>query len=53
MDCPLVCGDSPQALASGLSYLRVDKHGITYTNCISVELAHHKTFHGKGGIIDF
>ena len=24
-----VCGDNPRALASGLSYVQVDKHGIT------------------------
>ena len=29
MGCPPVHGDNPQALASGLSYVRVDKHGIT------------------------
>ena len=29
MVCPPVHGDSPQALASGLSYVQVDTHGIT------------------------
>ena len=29
MGCPPVRGDNPQALASGLSYVEVDKHGIT------------------------
>ena len=29
MGCPPVRGDNPQALASGLSYVQVDKHGIT------------------------
>ena len=29
MGCPLVRGDNPRALASGLSYVQVDKHGIT------------------------
>ena len=29
MGCPHVCGDNPRALASGLSYVQVDKHGIT------------------------
>ena len=24
-----LCGDNPQALASGLSYVQVDNHGIT------------------------
>ena len=26
--CPSVRGDNPRALASGLSYVQVDKHGI-------------------------
>ena len=55
MGCPPVGGDNPQALASGLSYIQVDKHGITiYTTYISVDLVHHEIFHakvGKGGII--
>ena len=29
MGCSPVCGDNPRALASGLSYVQVDKHGIT------------------------
>ena len=29
MGCSPVRGDNPQALASGLSYVQVDKHGIT------------------------
>ena len=29
MSCPPVRGDNPRALASGLSYVQVDKHGIT------------------------
>ena len=29
MACPPVRGDNPRTLASGLSYLRVDKQGIT------------------------
>ena len=29
MGCPPVCGDNPRALASGLSNVQVDKHGIT------------------------
>ena len=32
MCCPPVRGDNPRALASGLSYVRVDKHGITILN---------------------
>ena len=27
--CPPVRGDNPRALASGLSYVQVDKHDIT------------------------
>ena len=27
--CPPVHGDNPRALASGLSYVQVDKHDIT------------------------
>ena len=30
MGCPPVRGDNPRALASGLSYVHVDKHGITF-----------------------
>ena len=29
MGCPPVRGDNPRALARGLSYIQVDKHGIT------------------------
>ena len=29
MSCSPVCVDNPRALASGLSYVQVDKHGIT------------------------
>ena len=29
MGCPPVRGDNKRALASGLSYVQVDKHGIT------------------------
>ena len=29
MGCPPVRGDNPRALASGLSYVQVDKHSIT------------------------
>ena len=52
MGCPPVRGDNPRALASGLSYVQVDKHGITILY-ISVDLAHHEIFHakvGKGGL---
>ena len=51
MGCPPVRGDNPRALASGLSYVQVDKHGIIfYTTYISIDLAHHEIFHAKGGI---
>ena len=56
MDCPPVRGDNPRALASGLSYVQVDKHGtcITiYTTYISVDLERQEIFRakvGKGGI---
>ena len=29
MGCPPVRGDNPRALASGLSYVQVDNHGLT------------------------
>ena len=54
MGCPPVRGDNPRALASELSYVQVDKHGITiYTTYISLDLAHNEKFRtkvGKGGI---
>ena len=55
MGCPPVHGDNPRALASGLSYVQVDKRGITiFITYISVDLAHYEIFYakvGKGGII--
>ena len=46
--------DNPRALASGLSHVQVDKHGITILYLyICVDLAHHEIFRaevGKGGI---
>ena len=57
--CPPVRGDNLRALASGLSNVYVDKHGISilYHKYLippsSVYLAHHEIFHvkvGKGGI---
>ena len=43
MGCPPAHGDNPRALASGLSYIQVDKHGITILyQLISVDLAHHE-----------
>ena len=48
MGCPPVRGDNPRALASGLSYVQVDKHGITSLyHYISVDLAHHEIFCDK------
>ena len=50
MGCPPVHGDNPRALASGISYVQVDKHDITvYTTYISVDLAHHEIVHAKIG----
>ena len=52
MACLPVRGDNPRALASVLSYVQVDKHGITILYHI-VDLAHHEIFRakvGKGGI---
>ena len=50
MACPPVCGDNTRALTSGLSYVQVDKHGITiYTTYISLDLAHHEIFRAKVG----
>ena len=52
MGCPPVRGDNPPALARGLSYVQVDKYGITIlTTCISLDLAHLEKFRalvGKG-----
>ena len=53
MGCPLVRGDNPRVLASGLSYGRVDKHGITI---FITPKSHQVIFHakvGEGGIIHF
>ena len=54
MGCPPVSGDNPRALASGLSYVQVGKHGITILYhihqcrpCTSSD-SHAKV--GKGGI---
>ena len=52
--CPPVRGDNPRALASGLSYVQVDKHGITILYYLhQCRLANHEIFRakvGKGGI---
>ena len=48
MGCPPVCGDNPRALVSGLSYVQVDKHGITILfNLHQCRHAHHELFHAK------
>ena len=50
MGCPPVRGDNPRALASGLSYVQVDKHCITiYTTYTSVDIAHYEIVHAKVG----
>ena len=47
MACPPVHGDNPRALASGLSYVQVDKHGIAILYhlhqcrpCISLDISY-------------
>ena len=53
MGCLPVRGDNPRALASGLSYVQVDKHGITSLYHLHQYFAHHEIFcakFGKGGI---
>ena len=50
MGCSPVRGDNPRALASGLSYVQVDKHGnYFYTTYIRIDLAHHDIFRAKVG----
>ena len=42
MFCLPVRGDNPRALASGLSYIHVDKHGITilyHLHCTSQDIS--------------
>ena len=54
MGCPPVRRDNPRALASGLSYVPVGKHGITnYTTYISLDLARREIFRANVGIIYF
>ena len=49
MGCPPVRGDNSRALASGLSYEQMDKHGITTLYHLHrVDLAHHEIFRDKG-----
>ena len=49
MACPPVRGDNPQALASGLSYIQVEKHGITilYHLHQCIYFARYKIFDAK------
>ena len=55
MGCPPVRGDNPRALASGLSYVQVDK--LFYTILYHLHQcspAHHEIYRakvGKGGIM--
>ena len=45
MGCPPVRGENPRALASGLSYVQLDKHGITI-----LYHQHHEIFRAKVGM---
>ena len=46
MDCPPVRGDNPRALASGLSYVQVNKHGLTILyHQHQCTLANHEIVH--------
>ena len=48
--CPPVRGDTPRALASGLSHVQVDKHGITILyHPHQCRPAHHEILHAKVG----
>ena len=50
MGCPPIRGDNPRALASGLSYGQVDKHGITILYHLhQCRPEHHETFRAKVG----
>ena len=54
MGCPPVRGDNPRALASGLSYVQVDKHAITILyhlhQCRPCTSRDIRAKNGKGGI---
>ena len=54
MGCPPVRGDNPRAFASGLSYVQVDKHGITVLyqlhQCIPCTSRDIRKKVAKGGI---
>ena len=50
MGCPSVRVDNPRALASGLSYVMVDKHGIFILYHIhQCRHVHHEIFCAKVG----
>ena len=51
MGCPLVRVDNPRALASGLSYVQLDKHGIAILNHLHQcrHLGHHQIFRATVG----
>ena len=50
MGCPPVRGDNPRALASGLSYVQVDKHGITILYHLhQCRPAHHEILRANAG----
>ena len=51
MGCPSVRGDNPRALASGLSYVQVDKHGITILYHLHQCIPCTSCKVGKGGIM--
>ena len=50
MGCLPVSEDNPQALASGLSYLQVNKHGITILYHLLQCRPYTSQDVGKGGI---
>ena len=52
MGCPPVRGDNPRALASGLSYVQVDKHGIAILYHLLQCRPWFSAKFGKGGIND-
>ena len=60
MACPPLGGYTPRALASGLSYVQVDKHGISILYhlqqrrpCTSLDICEYCAKFGKGGIKRF
>ena len=48
MGCPPVRGYNPRASASGLSYVEVDKHGLTILyHLLQCRPAHHERFRAE------